>query len=55
MTAKRILTLSCRDTVGIVAATSTFLAGRGEFITESQQYADLECASSSQPPASAIA
>ena len=42
MTAKRILTLSCRDTVGIVAATSTFLAGRGEFITESQQYADLE-------------
>ena len=42
MTAKRILTLSCRDTVGIVAAISTFLAGRGEFITESQQYADLE-------------
>ena len=42
MTAKRILTLSCRDTVGIVAAVSTFLAGRGEFITESQQYADLE-------------
>lgn len=42
MTARRILTLSCRDTVGIVAAISTFLAGRGEFITESQQYADLE-------------
>jgi formyltetrahydrofolate deformylase len=42
MTAKRILTLSCRDTVGIVAAIASFLAGRGEFITESQQYADLE-------------
>ena len=42
MNAKRILTLSCHDTVGIVAAVSTFLASRGEFITESQQFADLQ-------------
>ena len=35
-----ILTLSCADTVGIVAAVSGFLAQRGGFIVESQQFAD---------------
>lgn len=37
-----ILTLVCADRVGIVAAVSQFLAERGGFITDSQQYADLE-------------
>ena len=37
-----VLTLSCTDTVGIVAAVSTFLAERGDFIVESQQFADFE-------------
>ena len=37
-----ILTLSCHDTVGIVAAISGQLANIGGFIVNSQQYADLE-------------
>jgi formyltetrahydrofolate deformylase len=37
-----ILTLSCHDTVGIVADVSGFLAAHGGFIVDSQQYADLE-------------
>ncbi|HVJ00460.1 MAG TPA: formyltetrahydrofolate deformylase [Sphingomonas sp.] len=37
-----ILTLACEDRVGIVAGVSTFLAERDGFITDSQQYADLE-------------
>jgi formyltetrahydrofolate deformylase len=37
-----ILTLTCRDTVGIVAAVSGFLADCGGFILDSQQYADLQ-------------
>jgi formyltetrahydrofolate deformylase len=37
-----ILTLSCRDAVGIVADVSGFLAAQGGFIVDSQQYADLE-------------
>lgn len=37
-----ILTLVCTDRVGIVAAVSQFLAERGGFITDSQQYADRE-------------
>jgi formyltetrahydrofolate deformylase len=37
-----ILTLSCRDAVGIVADVTGFLAGQGGFIVDSQQYADLE-------------
>ncbi|OYU15682.1 MAG: formyltetrahydrofolate deformylase [Alphaproteobacteria bacterium PA4] len=37
-----ILTVTCADTIGIVAATSGFLADHDAFITESQQYADLE-------------
>lgn len=37
-----ILTLACADRVGIVAAVSQFLAERGGFITDSQQYADRE-------------
>lgn len=37
-----ILTLSCHDTVGIVAAISGQLAKIGGFIVNSQQYADLE-------------
>lgn len=40
--ALHILTLSCTDAVGIVAAVSGFLAGRGDFIVESQQFADLD-------------
>lgn len=36
------LTLSCHDTVGIVAAISGQLAKIGGFIVNSQQYADLE-------------
>jgi len=35
-----ILTISCPDTVGIVAAVSGFLASRGLFITESAHYGD---------------
>ncbi len=37
-----ILTLSCEDRVGIVAAVSGHLAAAGGFILDSQQYADLE-------------
>jgi formyltetrahydrofolate deformylase len=37
-----VLTLVCADRVGIVAAVSRFLAERGGFITDSQQYADRE-------------
>ncbi|WP_176591282.1 formyltetrahydrofolate deformylase [Sphingobium sp. EM0848] len=37
-----VLTLACADRVGIVAAVSRFLAERGGFITDSQQYADRE-------------
>ena len=37
-----ILTLTCADRTGIVAAVATALAERGGFIVESQQYADLE-------------
>ena len=37
-----ILTLSCQDTVGIVAAVSGHLAKVGGFIIDSQQYADLD-------------
>lgn len=37
-----IMTVTCADTVGIVAAVSGFLATHDGFITESQQYADLE-------------
>ena len=37
-----ILTLTCIDRVGIVAAVSGFLAERSGFIIDSQQYADLE-------------
>jgi formyltetrahydrofolate deformylase len=37
-----ILTLVCADRVGIVAAVSNFLADRGGFITDSQQYADRD-------------
>ncbi|EMD84080.1 formyltetrahydrofolate deformylase [Pacificimonas flava] len=37
-----ILTLTCKDGVGIVAAVSGVLADRGGFILDSQQYADLE-------------
>ena len=35
-----ILTISCADTVGIVAAVSGFLADRGGFITESAHFGD---------------
>ncbi|MBB4155659.1 formyltetrahydrofolate deformylase [Sphingomonas jinjuensis] len=41
-TSQHILTLSCEDRVGIVAAVSGFLAERGDFIVESQQFADLD-------------
>lgn len=37
-----VLTLVCADRIGIVAAVSRFLAERGGFITDSQQYADRE-------------
>lgn len=37
-----ILTLSCRDAVGIVADVAGFLASQGGFIVDSQQYADVE-------------
>ncbi len=36
------LTLSCADRVGIVAAVASALAARGDFIIESQQFADVE-------------
>lgn len=36
------LTLDCEDRVGIVAAVAGFLASRGGFILDSQQYADVE-------------
>jgi len=39
-----VLTVVCPDVVGIVAATSSFLAERDGFIVESQQYADLATA-----------
>jgi len=39
-----ILTLTCLDRVGIVAAVSGFLAERDGFILDSQQYADLDTA-----------
>ena len=43
MAARRwILTLTCDDRVGIVAAVSGFLATRQGFIVDSQQYADLD-------------
>lgn len=35
-----ILTITCPDTTGIVAAVSGFLAGRGLFITESSHFGD---------------
>lgn len=35
-----ILTIQCPDTIGIVAAVSTFLAERGAFINESAHYGD---------------
>jgi len=38
-----ILTLSCTDRIGIVAAVSGHLAGIDGFILDSQQYADLDC------------
>lgn len=37
-----VLTLSCTDRVGIVAAITGVLAEAGAFITESQQFADLD-------------
>ncbi len=37
-----ILTVTCNDTIGIVAATTGFLADHDAFITESRQYADLD-------------
>ncbi len=37
-----ILTIVCADRVGIVAAVSQWIAERGGFITDSQQYADRE-------------
>ena len=40
--APHILTIACEDRVGIVAAVSGFLAARGDFIIESQQFADLD-------------
>lgn len=39
--ASYILTLSCQDRIGIVAAVSGHLAALGGFIVDSQQYADL--------------
>jgi len=37
---RAILTISCRDTTGIVAAVSGYFAARGIFITESSHYGD---------------
>jgi formyltetrahydrofolate deformylase len=42
MAASWLLTLDCEDRSGIVAAVSGFLADRGGFILDSQQYADLD-------------
>ncbi|MCW8916899.1 MAG: formyltetrahydrofolate deformylase [Magnetovibrio sp.] len=39
---KFILTVTCPDTIGIVAATSTFFAENGAFISESVHYGDSE-------------
>ena len=39
-TKQYVLTISCPDTVGIVAAVSGFLSGRGLFITESTHFGD---------------
>lgn len=36
-----VLTLSCQDVIGIVAAVATFLRDHGGFILESAQYGDL--------------
>jgi len=41
-TTSYILTISCHDTVGIVAAVSGFFAGRNIFISESTHYGDPE-------------
>lgn len=41
MTSRYILTLSCKDAHGIVAAVSGFLAANGGFITESAQFGDF--------------
>jgi formyltetrahydrofolate deformylase len=40
--ASHVLTLTCADRVGIVAAVTGFLADRDGFILDSQQYADLD-------------
>ncbi len=45
MTAPFILTLTCDDRVGIVAAVASALAAIDGFILDSQQYADLETGS----------
>lgn len=37
-----VLTISCADATGIVAAVSGFLSGLGLFITESSHYGDIE-------------
>ena len=37
-----VLTITCPDTIGIVAAVSTFLAGRKIFISESTHHGDAE-------------
>ncbi|WP_372000959.1 formyltetrahydrofolate deformylase [Tistrella mobilis] len=37
-----VLTITCPDTVGLVAAVSGFLSGEGVFINESAQYGDPE-------------
>lgn len=42
--AVQVLTLTCQDRVGIVAAVAGALAGIDGFILDSQQYADLETA-----------
>jgi formyltetrahydrofolate deformylase len=42
MTVRRVLTLSCPDRVGIVAAVSAYLAARDGNILDSQQYNDTD-------------
>ncbi|MGQ2930013.1 MAG: formyltetrahydrofolate deformylase, partial [Sphingopyxis sp.] len=42
MTGPYVLTFSCGDAVGIVAAVTGLLAERDGFILDSQQYADLD-------------
>ena len=37
-----VLTITCPDIVGLVAAVSGFLSGEGVFINESAQYGDPE-------------